>query len=535
MEIDSHRLSRLRFGGGKNRFRTKSSAASISSSRADASQAFPYKVSVDFPIVGIGANNLCRPERPVVKSERFEGIYQRGSATSSTIERYPVRANEASELMHNPQYLFGCEPQWKQVAVEKRLQNYTDVNVKRNRARRSRTISVRAGVRVLIGAILAIGVVLATPWYVSAGTYADCRPMPVCGEGIPKRSDSQPPAEEEPKKLPVKGEPQEPAEGPVLRCAGPGDLEPLVLDWIRACEIGPAVDIVYMPVSTGRAFDLLLERQADVVFEGASLDPKRLAERGLVQFPSALRAAVLAVNLPGVDAGEVRMTGTVAAKIFLGKIASWNDRELKAHNKEIDLPDLPITVFVRGDPCGLNALLSEFFAKVWGPWIRGTEGHTNHPRWPIGKTVSSTEEMIQGIKAVPGAIGYLSRARLSESGIKPVRLENLEGRFVSPSDTAVRAAAQNGRWFEAQGIDADLTDVPGKASWPITGVFQTVMFEKQADKTKARSVLKFLNCCYGREDLARKHHIEPLPVAVVEKIRKFWNNEITASGASAWP
>ena len=43
-------------------------------------------------------------------------------------------------------------------------------------------------------------------------------------------------------------------------------------------------------------------------------------------------AVVPIVNLPGIEADQVKLTGELLADIYMGKITKWNDPKLVAMN-----------------------------------------------------------------------------------------------------------------------------------------------------------------------------------------------------------
>ncbi len=56
---------------------------------------------------------------------------------------------------------------------------------------------------------------------------------------------------------------------------------------------------------------------------------------------------------------------------------------------------------------------------------------------------------------------------LKQNKMTYVQMQNAEGQFVSPDDSALKAAAAGADW--AKSFYQILTNQPGKESWPITG------------------------------------------------------------------
>ncbi|WP_204349920.1 substrate-binding domain-containing protein, partial [Serratia marcescens] len=86
--------------------------------------------------------------------------------------------------------------------------------------------------------------------------------------------------------------------------------------------------------------------KAKTVDFGASDKPLKaddLNASGLMQFPTVIGGVVPVMNLPGVQPGQVKLTGAVLADIYLGEIKKWADPRIANLNKGVKLPNLPIT------------------------------------------------------------------------------------------------------------------------------------------------------------------------------------------------
>ena len=60
------------------------------------------------------------------------------------------------------------------------------------------------------------------------------------------------------------------------------------------------------------------------------LKPEELDDAGLAQFPTVIGGVVPVVNLPGMQPGQLKLTGALLADIYLGKIKKWNDPAIAA-------------------------------------------------------------------------------------------------------------------------------------------------------------------------------------------------------------
>src|ERR687884_291962 len=83
--------------------------------------------------------------------------------------------------------------------------------------------------------------------------------------------------------------------------------------------------IQYSPVGSGAGIAAITNRQVDFGASDAPLTPDQFAAcRGCVQIPWALSATSIAYRGDGLP-NHLRLTGSVLANIFLGKIHKWND------------------------------------------------------------------------------------------------------------------------------------------------------------------------------------------------------------------
>ncbi|MFA6715731.1 MAG: hypothetical protein WCS27_10160, partial [Victivallaceae bacterium] len=93
----------------------------------------------------------------------------------------------------------------------------------------------------------------------------------------------------------------------------------------------------------------------------------------------------------------------------------------------------------------------------------------------------------------------------------------------------------NADWKNAPGYYMVLTDKPGAATWPITGVTYILIHKEQRDIAKAKTLLKYFDWCYkeGAAVAARLQYV-PIPKPVVEMVEKNWTREISANGKKVW-
>ena len=113
---------------------------------------------------------------------------------------------------------------------------------------------------------------------------------------------------------------------------------------------------------------------------------------------------------PASRAG-LKLDGTTIADIYLGKIKTWNDPEIKALNPGVTLPSTPITVIHRSDSSGTTAGFTGFLAAV-DPEFKSKVGEGKDVQWPTGTGA-------KGNAGVAGAVQQTHRrGRLRRAGLR---------------------------------------------------------------------------------------------------------------------
>jgi phosphate transport system substrate-binding protein len=116
------------------------------------------------------------------------------------------------------------------------------------------------------------------------------------------------------------------------------------------------------------------------------------------------------------------------------------------------------------------------------------------------------------------------------------QLKNRDGVFLQPDDDNFKAAAANADWAKTPGFAVVLTDQPGKAAWPITGVSYILVYKAQEDAAKGKEVLKFFDYAFKSGDAAATElDYVPLPDSVTKLVQDAWKaNMKDASGKAIW-
>ena len=266
---------------------------------------------------------------------------------------------------------------------------------------------------------------------------------------------------------------------------------------------------------------------AKTVAFGASdmpLTDEDLAKKGQIQFPTVIGGVVPVINIQGINPGQLRLNGQVLGDIFLGKITKWNDAAVKALNPSLNLPDAAIAPVRRADGSGTSFIFTNYLSKVNPEW-KTKVGEGTAVNWPTGAGGKGNEGVAAFVGRLPNSIGYVEYAYVKQNKMNYAVMQNAAGQFVSPDDSAFKAAAASAQWSKS--YYQILTNQAGSQSWPITGATFILMHKVQDKPAEAAAALKFFSWAYANGDkTADDLDYVPMPVAVKQQIEKLWATEL---------
>lgn len=303
---------------------------------------------------------------------------------------------------------------------------------------------------------------------------------------------------------------------------------PIYAKWADAYNKASGARINYQSVGSGAGIKQIKAKTVDFGASDMPLKDEDLAKDGLLQFPTVIGGVVPVVNIKGVAAGQMKLTGAVLAEIYMGKITKWNDAAITALNPGIALPDAAIAPVARADGSGTTFIFTNYLSKVSPEW-KDKVGEGTTVKWLAGTAGKGNEGVAAFVQRLPNSIGYVEYAYVKQNKMTFVQLKNKEGQWVHPGDDAFKAAAAGADWHKT--FYQITTDQPGKASWPITNPTYILMFKSQDKPAQASAVLKFFEWAYGNGDkMADELDYVPLPAGVKDLVRKQWGEIKDASG-----
>ncbi|QNP60620.1 phosphate ABC transporter substrate-binding protein PstS [Paenacidovorax monticola] len=310
--------------------------------------------------------------------------------------------------------------------------------------------------------------------------------------------------------------------------AGASFPAPLYSKWAADYNKATGVKINYQSVGSGAGLRQIEAKTVDFGASDAPLKDEDLAKKGLVQFPTVIGGVVPVVNIKGIAAGQIKLSGQVLGDIYLGKITNWSDAAIKALNPGVALPDAAIAPVRRADGSGTSFIFTNYLSKVNAEW-KSKVGEGTAVNWPTGAGGKGNEGVAAFVGRLPNSIGYVEYAYVKQNKLTYVQLQNAEGAFVSPDDAAFKSAAAGADW--AKSFYQILTNQPGKGSWPITGATFILMQKAQDKPAQAATSLKFFEWAYKSGDkTASDLDYVPMPDSVKSVIIKSWGDIKDTSG-----
>jgi phosphate transport system substrate-binding protein len=275
-----------------------------------------------------------------------------------------------------------------------------------------------------------------------------------------------------------------------LTGAGATFPAPLYTRWFAEYNTLCGVQINYQAIGSGGGIRQHTERTVQFgASDGIMTAEQRGAAPGTLHIPTVAGAVTPVVNLPGLQAGQLRLTGENLAAIYLGEISRWDDQRLRADNSGVNLPNQDIIVVRRSDGSGTTNIFTTYLASVSPAW-RERVGAGNSVSWPVGLGGEGNAGVAGQVRQLPGAIGYVELAYAKQNNMPWVSMRNRAGQFVEPSLPATTAAME-GVEIPAS-TEVMIVNSANPTAFPIAGFTWVLVYEDQSDAAVAQSLVHVL-------------------------------------------
>ncbi len=299
-------------------------------------------------------------------------------------------------------------------------------------------------------------------------------------------------------------------------------IQQWIKDYTDKCS---GTTINYNPTGSGAGVKQFTGGQVDLGGSDSALDASKgevaAAEKRCggpaLNLPMVTGPVAIAYKLNGVT--DLTLTPDVIAKIFLGKITTWDDPAIKALNSGATLPSKPITVFFRSDESGTTQNFEKYLAAA------APSEYTTEPSktWSgsVGQGKAKSQGVQQAVGSSDGGIAYLEWSFAGSAGLSMAKIDNGGGAVELNADTAGKAVSA----AHVTGTGDDLTlklDYATKVAgaYPLILVTYEIVCEKYSDSKIGSLVKSFLTYTAGTgQDGLKDLGYAPLPSDIDAKVK----------------
>ncbi|MBI4302399.1 MAG: phosphate ABC transporter substrate-binding protein PstS [Chloroflexi bacterium] len=295
---------------------------------------------------------------------------------------------------------------------------------------------------------------------------------------------------------------------------------PLYSKWFDEYAKLKGVKVNYQSIGSGGGIRQITE---DTVDFGASdgimtTEEQKRAEDAhgpILHIPMTMGAVTVVFNLPGITAGQLKLTSDVLADIYLKKITKWNDPQIAQINQGINLPNQDIAVVHRSDGSGTTFIFTNYLAKVSQEW-KDKVGNATSVKWPGDIGGQGNEGVAGQVRQIGGAIGYVELAYATQNKMAWAALKNAAGNFIEPTLEATSKAAEGVTLPDDMKVM--ITNSSNPQAYPIAGFTWVLVYQKQTDCTKGKALVDMLQwAIHDGQKYAAPLQYAALPIDAVSK------------------
>jgi phosphate transport system substrate-binding protein len=304
--------------------------------------------------------------------------------------------------------------------------------------------------------------------------------------------------------------------------AGSSFVYPVLSKWSAEYAAKTGDKLNYQSIGSGGGIAQIKAATVDFGASDKPLGPDDLKAGPFGQFPVVVGGIVPVINIAGIEGGKLKLTGSLLADIFLGKVTQWNDPAIVAANPGLKLPDQKIVVVHRSDGSGTSFNVTNYLSKVSDEW-KTKIGEGTAVNWPTGVGGKGNEGVAAYVKQLKGSIGYVEYAYALQNKLPVALIQNAAGHYPVPNAESFSAAAASADWAKAEDFFLIMTNAPGEQAWPITATTWAIMYKDPKDAARSKAALEFFKWSLenGQKQASSLDYV-PLPESLVKQIEAYW-------------
>ncbi len=277
-------------------------------------------------------------------------------------------------------------------------------------------------------------------------------------------------------------------------------LYPLFNLWAPAYSQGhPNIKITTAGTGSGTGISQAAAGTVNIGASDAYLSPAQMSQNpGLENVPLAISSQMVNYNLPGFQ-GTLKLSGTVLARIYEGKITRWNDARIRAINPGVRLPARRIVPVHRSDGSGDTFIFSQYLSDQdpggWGKTV-GFGTTVAFPAVPGALGENGNGGMVSGCAVTPGCVAYIGvsfRTQTRAKHLGEAEISNGSGNYVALTDSSVAAeAASFAASTPASGAISLIDGANAPRGYPIINYEYAIVNAAQPNADAAQAVKALL-------------------------------------------
>jgi phosphate transport system substrate-binding protein len=276
--------------------------------------------------------------------------------------------------------------------------------------------------------------------------------------------------------------------------AGSSFFFPLATKWADGYNKATGNKINYQSIGSSAGIKQIDAKTVTFGATDAPVKPEDLAKKEQVQFPITVGGIVMVVNLKEVE--HITLNLDIVAKIYMGKITKWNDKEIADLNPGVKLPDLGIIKIRRSDGSGTTWNLTKYLSEANADWKKNY-GTGSSIEW-AGNTIGGkgNDGVANNVQQTNGSIGYVEYAFAKQNDLLAADMIGTDGKKVKP------------------GIKAFQT------TWPMVATTYVVMYSENPDPAATKIAKDFFEYTMAHDADAESLDYVPLNAAQKSETKK---------------
>lgn len=231
----------------------------------------------------------------------------------------------------------------------------------------------------------------------------------------------------------------------------------------------------------------------DFAASDAALDDEQLKGMpAVVQIPESAGPVCITYNLPELRT-PLKLSPQTLADIYMGKVKTWQDPQIKRDNPGVALPKENIVAAHRSDGSGTSNIFTTYLSKISPEWQKQV-GQGISVSWPVGLGGKGNEGVTGIVKQTPGGIGYVELIYATQNNLPVALVRNQAGYWINPSVESTTAAIDAFSEELGNDVRAPIVDPPASAkeAYPIAGLTFLIVPTKGKTPAKEEMVAEFV-------------------------------------------